>query len=92
MSLASASPPAGNFAAIVRADAELEAEIVEIDRMLESQSAWLTPRCRTALLSAREVLVHALERRKDYWPPVRRPERDAGDHAFSVRERERSSA
>src|SRR5581483_7208498 len=38
--------------AVVRADAELETEMAEIDAMLESPSAWLTPRCRSALLAA----------------------------------------
>ena len=54
----------------VRPDAELEGEIAEIDRMLESQSAWLTPRCRSALLGAREVLVETLSRRNRRWPPL----------------------
>jgi hypothetical protein len=53
-----------------RGDEELTAEMAEIDRMLESQSAWLTPRCRSALLSAREVLVQALARRKSRWPAL----------------------
>jgi hypothetical protein len=53
-----------------RADEELTSEMAEIDRMLESQSAWLTPRCRSALLSAREVLVQALARRKSRWPAL----------------------
>jgi hypothetical protein len=49
-------------------DEQLEAEIAEIDRMLDSVSSWLTPRCRMALSNAREVVVRVLERRRDRWP------------------------
>jgi hypothetical protein len=61
----------GRFHGAQRADEELEREIVEIDRMLETPSAWLTPRSRGALLAARDVIVHVLKRRKDRWPPLK---------------------
>jgi hypothetical protein len=54
-------------------DEQLEAEIAEIDRVLDSQSSWLTPRCRMALLSARDVVVGVLKRRRERWPAVLPP-------------------
>jgi hypothetical protein len=68
-----------------RADEELAADMAEIDRMLESQSAWLTPRCRSALLSAREVLVQALQRRKVRWPTLAMAMPDAGERPRAIR-------
>ena len=49
-------------------DDELRAEITDIDVKLESQSAWLTPRYRSGLLAAREVLIGVLDRRRRPWP------------------------
>ncbi|MBI1776383.1 MAG: hypothetical protein HYR63_13640 [Proteobacteria bacterium] len=51
-------------------DDELKREISDIDAKLESQSAWLTPRFRSGLLAAREVLVNVLDRRKAPWPAL----------------------
>ena len=49
-------------------DDELEREISDIDSKLESQSAWLTPRFRSGLLAARDVLVSVRNRRRAPWP------------------------
>jgi hypothetical protein len=49
-------------------DDELRREISDIDGKLESQSAWLTPRFRSGLMAARDVLVSVLERRRAPWP------------------------
>jgi hypothetical protein len=54
-------------------DEQLQAEIAEIDRVLDSQSSWLTPRCRMALLTARDVVVGVLERRRERWHAVLPP-------------------
>jgi hypothetical protein len=69
--LISSLADSGRYDGSARADEELEAEIVEIDRMLDTPSAWLTPRSRGALLAARDVITHVLKRRKDRWPPLR---------------------
>ncbi len=73
----------GDSSSMPCTETELEAEIVEIDCMLDSSSAWLTPRTRTALLAAREVIVQVLQRRKDRWPPLfeERPARPQAAHA-----------
>ena len=57
----------------VDTDEQLQAEIAEIDRVLDSKSSWLTPRCRMALLTARDVVVSVLERRRERWPAVLPP-------------------
>ena len=51
-------------------DDELQAEISEIDTMLDCQNAWLTPQFRSGLLAAREALVGILDRRNVPWPAL----------------------
>jgi hypothetical protein len=51
-------------------DADLRELIRDIDRTLDSTSAWLTPRSRGSLLMAREVVERVLDRRRMPWPPL----------------------
>lgn len=54
---------------------ELKAELADIDRKLESSSAWLTPKFRNGLLAARDVI----ERRHAPWPAMPRIVETAAD-------------
>ena len=52
----------------------------DIDRTLDSTSAWLTPRSRGSLLAARDIVERVLERRRLPWPPLAmRQQVDAAD-------------
>lgn len=51
-------------------DDDLEALVGDIDRTLESNSAWLTPRSRGSLLLARDVVERVLDRRRMPWPAL----------------------
>ena len=51
-------------------DDDLEALVGDIDRTLESNSAWLTPRSRASLLLARDVVERVLDRRRMPWPAL----------------------
>ncbi len=51
-------------------DNDLEALVGDIDRTLESNSAWLTPRSRGSLLLARDVVERVLDRRRMPWPAL----------------------
>jgi hypothetical protein len=52
-------------------DHELSQVLVDIDRTLDSTSAWLTPRSRGSLIAAREVIETVLQRRHQPWGGVR---------------------
>jgi hypothetical protein len=52
-------------------DHELSQVLVDIDRALDSTSAWLTPRSRGSLLAAREVIETVLARRLQPWGGAR---------------------
>lgn len=45
-------------------DDDLETLVGDIDRTLESNSAWLTPRSRGSLLLARDVVERVMDRRR----------------------------
>lgn len=49
---------------------DLKAVMGDIDRTLDSTSAWLTPRFRGSLLAARDVVERVLERRRLPWRPL----------------------
>ncbi len=49
---------------------DLNTVLADIDRTLNSPSAWLTPRTRAGLLTAREVVERVLDRRRLPWPPL----------------------
>jgi hypothetical protein len=49
---------------------DLNTVLADIDRTLNSASAWLTPRSRASLLTAREVIERVLDRRRLPWPPL----------------------
>ena len=49
-------------------DKDLAALVDDIDRTLESNSAWLTPRSRGSLLLARDVVERVIARRGMPWP------------------------
>ena len=51
-------------------DDDLEALVGDIDRTLDSNSAWLTPRSRGSLLLARDVVERVLDRRRMPWPAL----------------------
>jgi len=51
---------------------DLKAELADIDRKLESSSAWLTPKFRSGLLAARDVIERVIERRHAPWPALKR--------------------
>jgi hypothetical protein len=51
-------------------DDDLETLVGDIDRTLDSNSAWLTPRSRGSLLLARDVVERVLNRRRMPWPPL----------------------
>lgn len=51
-------------------DDDLNDVLSDIDRTLDSNSAWLTPRSRGSLLMAREVVERVLDRRRRPWPPL----------------------
>ncbi len=51
-------------------DDDLETLVGDIDRTLDSNSAWLTPRSRGSLLLARDVVERVLDRRRMPWPPL----------------------
>jgi len=51
-------------------DDDLEALVGDIDRTLESNSAWLTPRSRGSLLLARDVVERVMDRRRMPWPAL----------------------
>jgi hypothetical protein len=75
----------------VRTDRELEAELADIDRRLDDNSAWLTPVYRSALISAREVVARVLARRREPWIPPRRPQ-ESGPAARGAADGDRLSA
>jgi hypothetical protein len=58
---------------------DLKAELADIDRKLESTSAWLTPKFRNGLLAARDVIERVLERRHAPWPAMTRIVETAAD-------------
>lgn len=49
---------------------DLNRVLDDIDRTLNSTSAWLTPRSRGSLLAARDVVERVLDRRRLPWPPL----------------------
>ncbi len=49
---------------------DLRAVQGDIDRTLDSTSAWLTPRFPGSLLAARDVVERVLDRRRLPWPPL----------------------
>ena len=51
-------------------DDDLRDVLGDIDRTLDSNSAWLTPRSRGSLLMAREIVERVLDRRRMPWPPL----------------------
>ncbi len=51
-------------------DDDLETLVGDIDRTLNSNSAWLTPRSRGSLLLARDVVERVLDRRRMPWPSL----------------------
>lgn len=51
-------------------DDDLDALVGDIDRTLESNSAWLTPRSRGSLLLARDVVERVMNRRRMPWPSL----------------------
>ncbi|MBL8691674.1 MAG: hypothetical protein JNL04_21370 [Rhodospirillaceae bacterium] len=51
-------------------DDDLETLVGDIDRTLESNSAWLTPRSRGSLLLARDVVERVMDRRRMPWPAL----------------------
>lgn len=58
---------------------DLKAELADIDRKLESSSAWLTPKFRSGLLAARDVIERVIERRQAPWPTLHRAVETAAD-------------
>lgn len=56
---------------------DLNGVLCDIDRTLDSTSAWLTPRSRGSLLVAREVVERVLERRRLPWPGLAMDQRQA---------------
>jgi hypothetical protein len=51
-------------------DDDLNDVLSDIDRTLDSNSAWLTPRSRGSLLTARDIVERVLDRRRRPWPPL----------------------
>ena len=51
-------------------DDDLRDVLSDIDRTLDSNSAWLTPRSRGSLLMAREIVERVLDRRREPWPSL----------------------
>jgi hypothetical protein len=51
-------------------DDDLVTLVGDIDRTLESNSAWLTPRSRGSLLLARDVVERVMDRRRMPWPAL----------------------
>jgi hypothetical protein len=51
-------------------DDDLVTLVGDIDRTLDSNSAWLTPRSRGSLLLARDVVERVMDRRRMPWPAL----------------------
>ena len=51
-------------------DDDLVTLVGDIDRTLESNSAWLTPRSRGSLLLARDIVERVMDRRRMPWPAL----------------------